>query len=84
MTLWRQQCASYHGINGIHTIECNRKNAAGRTATVYCETLGNLTPMADILLHHDSLNNMMTWTKQHLDAYLATVEVLCEWNVEPG
>ena len=65
-------------------MECNQKNAAARIATVYRETLGNLTPMADILLHCNSLNNMMTWTKQHLDAYLATAEVLCEWNVEPG
>jgi hypothetical protein len=24
------------------------------------------------------------WTKQHLDAYLALAEVLCEWNIEPG
>ena len=84
MTLWRQRCALYHGVNGIHTIKRNRKNAAARAATAYRETLGNLTPMANILLHRDSLNNMMTWTKQHLDAYLTTAEVLCEWNVEPG
>ena len=84
MTLWRQRCASYHGKNGIDTIERQRKIAANKAATVYHETLGNQTPMADILLHRDSLNNMMQWTKQHLDAYLATAEVLCEWNVEPG
>jgi hypothetical protein len=24
------------------------------------------------------------WTKQHLDAYLALAEVICEWNIEPG
>jgi hypothetical protein len=24
------------------------------------------------------------WTKQHLDAYLALAEVLCEWNIDPG
>jgi hypothetical protein len=25
------------------------------------------------------------WTsKQHLDAYLALTEVICEWNIEPG
>jgi hypothetical protein len=28
--------------------------------------------------------NIMNWTKQDLDAYLATAEMACEWNVEPG
>jgi hypothetical protein len=27
---------------------------------------------------------MLNWTKQHLDTYLATAEMACEWNVEPG
>jgi hypothetical protein len=26
----------------------------------------------------------LQWTKQHLDAYLALAEVICEWNIEPG
>ena len=44
-----------------------------------------LTPMANLILHqHDGLTTMMNWTKQHRDAYLAAVEVLCKWNVEPG
>jgi hypothetical protein len=27
---------------------------------------------------------MLTWTKSHLDAYLATAEVILEQNVDPG
>ena len=50
---------------------------------VFQTTIGNTHPMTNILLHQQSLNTMMQWTQQHLDAYLATVEVLCEWNVEP-
>jgi hypothetical protein len=30
------------------------------------------------------MTNMINWTKQHLDAYLAMAEMACEWNVEPG
>jgi hypothetical protein len=36
---------------------------------------------------HTSLRRnyrILNWTKQHLDAYLATVEVICKQNVEPG
>ena len=54
------------------------------TKEVYQETIGAITPMANLLLHQHNLNTMMNWTKQHLDAYLAMAEVLCEWNVEPG
>ena len=50
---------------------------------VYQEMIGTVTPMENLLLHWHSLNTMMNWTKQHLDAYLATAEVIREWNVEP-
>jgi hypothetical protein len=36
------------------------------------------------LLHHTPVANMISWTKQHLDAYLAKAEMACEWNVEPA
>ena len=85
MTLWHQCCKSYHhGVNGIHTLERKCKATAVHAVEVYQETIGTVTPMENILLHWHSLNTMMNWTKQHLDAYLTTTEVLCEWNVEPG
>jgi hypothetical protein len=30
------------------------------------------------------LEQILTWTKAHLDAYLATAEVILEQNVDPG
>jgi hypothetical protein len=36
------------------------------------------------ILHCTPVANMIDWTKQHLDAYFATAEMACEWNVEPG
>jgi hypothetical protein len=36
------------------------------------------------LLHHQLLEQILTWTKSHLDAYLATAEVILEQNVDPG
>ena len=85
MTLWCQQhCASYHGINGIHTLEWKHKAMALCAKEVYQETIGAITPMANLLLHWHNLNTMMNWTNQPLDAYLAMAKVLCDWNVEPG
>ena len=37
-----------------------------------------------ILLHGQPLEQILTWTKSHLDAYLAMAEVLLEQNIDPG
>jgi hypothetical protein len=36
------------------------------------------------ILHARPLEQILTWTKAHLDAYLATAEVIMEQNVDPG
>jgi hypothetical protein len=36
------------------------------------------------LLHGQPLEQILTWKKSHLDAYLATAEVILEPNVDPG
>ena len=84
LTLWCQQCASYHGVNSIHTLKQKCKAMAIHATEVYQEMISAVTSMADLTLHRHSLNTMMNWTKQHLDAYLATAEVTSKWNVEPG
>ena len=83
LTLWHQRCESYHGLNGTQTLEWKCKNTALQAQEVF-KKLSATHPMTNLLLHWQSLNTMMQWTQQHLDAYLATAEVLCEWNVEPG
>jgi hypothetical protein len=36
------------------------------------------------ILHARPLKQILTWTKAHLDAYLATAEVILEQNIDPG
>ena len=36
------------------------------------------------LLLGQLLEQILTWTKSHLDAYLATAEVILEQNIDPG
>ena len=84
LTLWRRRCETYHGIKGVNTLECKRKETALQAQAVYNDTIGSNHPMTNLILHRQGLQSMLNWTKQHLDAYLATAEVLCEWNVEPG
>jgi hypothetical protein len=84
MTLWRQRCTTYHGENGTRTKEQCRKATAIEATTVYQATIGNILPSDSLILHRAKVTEIFNWTKQHLDAYLATAEVICEQNVEPG
>ena len=82
MTLWHQRCAYYHGVNGIITLEWKQKATALHTMDIYHQTISNVTPMDNIILHWHSVTTILNWMKQHLDAYLATTEVICKWNVK--
>jgi hypothetical protein len=64
--------------------EAKRKDALTRATTVYRDTIDPVSPSDSPILHRTRVTNMITRTKQHLDAYLATAEAACEWNVEPG
>jgi hypothetical protein len=84
LTLWRQRNAEYHGENGATSKERTRKATALRATQVYQETIGSVSPSDSLILHRQHIATILNWTKQHLDAYLATAEVICEWNIEPG
>ena len=73
MTLWCQCCASYHSVNGINTLKWKHKETAIHAKEIYQETIGAVTPMANLILHRHNLNTMMNWTKQHLDAYNSVI-----------
>jgi hypothetical protein len=84
LTLWRHRNAEYHGDQGNLTHERHRKLTALRATEVYRDTLGSVSPSDSFILHRTQIAEILNWTKQHLDAYLATAEVICEWNIEPG
>jgi hypothetical protein len=35
-------------------------------------------------LHHARIEEILNWTKEHLDAYLATADVIIDQRDEPG
>ena len=84
LTIWRARNLEYHGENGAISQERIRKVMALQAKAVYQDTIGNVSQTDSAILHRSNINTILNWTKQHLDAYLATAEVICEWNVEPG
>jgi hypothetical protein len=51
---------------------------------VYQATLGNVSPADSVVLHHARIDEILKWTKEHLDAYLPSAEVIIDQRDEPG
>jgi len=84
LTMWRQRNLDKHGVDSAITLEKQRKEAVTRATAAYNDTLGAVSRSDSYALHHAKVGDILNWTKQHLDAYLKTAEVICEQNVEPG
>ena len=84
LTIWRARNLELHGDNGRTSQERIRKATALKATAMYQDTIGNMSNSDSAILHRHNIAMILNWMKQHLDAYLATAEVICEWNVEPG
>jgi cytochrome c2 len=64
----------------------SRKDTANKAATVYQDTIGgNVSPTDSVVLHHAHIDEIPKWTKEHLDAYLASpATVIIDQLDEPG
>jgi hypothetical protein len=65
-------------------MEQRRKDTANEAATVYQATLGNVSPTDSVVLHHAHIDEILKWTKEHLDAYLTSSAVIIDQRDEPG
>jgi hypothetical protein len=46
---------------------------------------GKVSPTDTIVLHHTRVDEeILKWTKEHVDAYLASADVIIEQHDEPG
>jgi hypothetical protein len=85
ITIWKQRNSELHGTNGVISMEWWRKDTTAMEAVaVYQATLGNVCPTESMELHHSRIEEILNWTKEHLDAYLASTDVIIEQRDEPG
>jgi hypothetical protein len=50
-----------------------------------CTRLPSVTyPQRTVVLHHARIAVILKWTKEHLDAYLASAAVIIDQRDEPG
>jgi hypothetical protein len=81
MTLWRHRCTTYHGENSVLTKEQCQKETLTSATMIYNDTI--CCPSDRLILHQAKITEILNWTKQYLDTYLAIAEVICKWNIKP-
>ena len=65
-------------------MEQRRKDTANEAVAVYQSTIGKVFPTDSVVLHHARIKEILKWTKEHLDAYLASADVIFDQRDEPG
>ena len=78
ITIWIQRNAELHGTDGAISMEQRRKDTANEAVMVYQVTIGKVSPTDSVVLHHARIKEILKWTKEHLDAYLASADVIID------
>jgi hypothetical protein len=83
-----KQCnTELHGTDGAISLETRwrkRETALEEAVSVYQNTIGNVSPTDSSVLHHKRVvDEILKWTKEHLDTYLAS-DVIIEQRDEPS
>jgi hypothetical protein len=88
--IWKQRNIELHGTDGAISMEQRRKETASgnrpEAVAVYQATsMGNVSQTDSVVLHHHArIDKILKWTKEHLDAYLASVDMIIDQLDEPG
>jgi hypothetical protein len=61
-----------------------KKQRLFEALAVYQSTIGKVSQTDSIVLHHARIEEILKWTKEHLDAYLASADVIIDQRDESG
>jgi hypothetical protein len=84
ISIWKQRNSELHGTDGAISMEQHRKDTANEAVAVYQMTIGKVSPKDSVVLHHARIEEILKWTKEHLDACLASADVIIDQRDEPG
>jgi hypothetical protein len=86
IAIWKHRNTELHGTDGAISMEQWRKETVTDEAVaVYQATIGNVSQMDSVVLHHARIDEILKWTKEeHLDAYLASADVIIDQRDKPG
>jgi hypothetical protein len=84
LTIWYTRNSKLHGKDYEEQRAIALETSCNEVSRIYEEAKLYVNDAESGLLHGRPLEQIITWTKSHLDAYLATAEVILEQNVDPG
>jgi hypothetical protein len=82
--IWKQRNTELHGTDSAISLEKRRKETATEVKHIYLTTIGKVSPTDSIVLQHSSIEQILTWSQEHLDAYLKSADIIIKQRDEPG
>ena len=82
--LWTCRNGKKYGKDYEERCEIALETSHKEVQCIYECTRNSVNDQESSLLHSRPLEEILTWTKSHLDAYLATAKVIIEQNMDPG
>jgi hypothetical protein len=65
-----------HGTDSTISLERWQKDMAVEAENIYENTIGKVSPTDNIVLHHSPIDEIIKWSQEHLDAYLALADII--------
>jgi hypothetical protein len=76
INIWKQRNTELHGTDSALSLERRRKDTATEAENIYENTIGKVSPTDSIVLHHSTIDEIIKWSQEHLDAYLASADII--------
>jgi hypothetical protein len=74
--IWKQQNTELHGTDSATSLERHGKDTATEAENIYENTIGEVFPTDSIVLHHSPIKEIIKWSQEHLDTYLALADII--------
>ena len=84
LKIWLTRNGELYGKNYEEQKEIALRTTRDEVTRIYEEAKHYVNDAESRMLHSRPLEQILNWSKAHLDAYLATAEVILEQNVDPG
>jgi hypothetical protein len=84
LLIWTDQNGKLHGKDYYEQRAIALETTQAKVEQIYEGSKHYVNDAESAVLHARPLEQSLTWTKVHLDAYLATAKVILEQNVNPG
>jgi hypothetical protein len=74
--IWKQRNTELHRTDSAISLERHQKETATEAENIYENTIGKVSPTDSIVLHHSPIDKIIKWSKDRLDPYLASADII--------